>query len=153
MTLFATPKPERAPRLAAKKAAQDAAKGPRLSRQRKERITNYGRRRDDPEGMTGPEFKRFILARDRNRCIIPNCTTPTLGVTAHHIKHVGAGGKNDPENGASLCANHHDAEERGELSRQTIRDELINRGHITMLSRDDLDEFDQRLGIVRTPTA
>lgn len=31
----------------------------------------------------------------------------TIGVVAHHVKHKGAGGDDDPENLLALCGKHH----------------------------------------------
>lgn len=127
MTLHAVPKPLRSERVLAKKAKQEAARLPKLRQQQRERIENYGRDREDEDGVTGPQFRRLILERDHQRCLIPGCKTPYLEPTAHHIQHVGAGGKNDPENGITLCLVHHDAEDTGNLARAYIVDALLEK--------------------------
>lgn len=114
MTVTAVPKPSRVERLLAQDEARRQRLRANLQRSLTKQRTSYG-------GSDWPAFKAHILARDGHRCVMPKCETARLGVTVHHLIHVGAGGKNTDENCASLCAACHEATENGTLRRREIR--------------------------------
>lgn len=62
-----------------------------------------------------PAVRRLVLRRDSGRCVVPGCQHATW-VDVHHLKARAEGGQHDPSNLITLCAAHHRALHRGELS-------------------------------------
>ena len=53
-------------------------------------------------------IRRIVMRRDRNRCIVPGCTSHRR-LQVHHIDPRAEGGTHDPERLAVLCRAHHTA--------------------------------------------
>ncbi|MFA6094152.1 MAG: RNA ligase family protein [Elusimicrobiota bacterium] len=70
--------------------------------------------------MTRDQFREAVFARDDHRCVV--CQAPAQD--AHHImeRRLWPDGGHILENGASLCAKHHLAAERTDLSCEALRD-------------------------------
>ena len=105
MSPLGVPKPSRTLRETAKLTQRLERQAARQAANAHRRYRDYGR---VDGGEPWPVVKARVLARDEHRCLMSRCDTPLLGVTVHHIKHVGAGGKSVDWNACSLCAVHHD---------------------------------------------
>jgi hypothetical protein len=55
-----------------------------------------------------PKVRRFVLLRDRQRCIVPGCRA-SRHIDLHHLRPRHLGGGHEPENLACLCSGHHRA--------------------------------------------
>ena len=53
-----------------------------------------------------PATRRFVLARDRSRCVVPGCHC-ALWLDIHHVNWTGAGRTHHPHNLVTLCSTHH----------------------------------------------
>lgn len=62
-----------------------------------------------------PKVRRFVLNRDRRRCIVPDCRA-TRHIDIHHLKARHLGGGHEPENLGCLCSGHHRALHDGLLT-------------------------------------
>ncbi|MCK6547761.1 DUF222 domain-containing protein [Myxococcota bacterium] len=62
-----------------------------------------------------PATRRFVLRRDRGRCVVPGCAHATF-VDLHHVTPRSEGGDHDPDGLATLCGAHHSAIHEGRLS-------------------------------------
>ncbi|MCK6547606.1 hypothetical protein L6R52_17280, partial [Myxococcota bacterium] len=62
-----------------------------------------------------PATRRFVLRRDRGRCVVPGCSHATF-VDLHHVTPRSEGGTHDPDGLATLCGAHHTAIHEGRLS-------------------------------------
>ena len=51
------------------------------------------------------EIVDYVMKRDDYRCQV--CHRPDMALQIHHIKTTGSGGKNDPDNLITLCAECH----------------------------------------------
>ena len=67
-----------------------------------------------------PALRRTVLRRDHHRCVVPGCSQSVF-VDVHHLQPRSEAGKNEEGNLTTLCAAHHRANHRGEL---TIRREI-----------------------------
>jgi hypothetical protein len=61
-----------------------------------------------------PATRRFVLARDRARCVVPGCSNRDL-VEVHHMRPRAHGGSHDPAGLVTLCDAHHDVVHAGLL--------------------------------------
>jgi len=61
-----------------------------------------------------PATRKFVLARDRNRCRLPGCRS-ARNLDVHHIVHREHGGSHDPSNLIVLCHGRHMAHHEGRL--------------------------------------
>ena len=64
--------------------------------------------------------------RDNPYCEWPGCRTPMQRTAPHHIKSVGSGGDDTPENLLTLCWIHHAEVHQGKYSRKEV--ERVKRG-------------------------
>ena len=62
-----------------------------------------------------PKVRRFVLLRDRKRCVVPGCRA-SRHIDVHHIKPQHRGGSHESENLTCLCAGHHRALHDGLLT-------------------------------------
>ncbi|MCK6547622.1 hypothetical protein L6R52_17360, partial [Myxococcota bacterium] len=62
-----------------------------------------------------PATRRFVLRRDRGRCVVPGCSHATF-VDLHHVTPRSEGGTHDPDGLATLCGAHHTAIHEGRIS-------------------------------------
>jgi hypothetical protein len=53
-----------------------------------------------------PATRRFVLARDRGRCVVPGCSNRDF-VEVHHRTPLAHGGNHDPAGLVTLCDAHH----------------------------------------------
>ena len=53
------------------------------------------------------EIVKEVMERDNHRCQNPKCTGNFSALQVHHIKTTGSGGKNNPDNLITLCAECH----------------------------------------------
>lgn len=112
------PKPARAPRLQAKQAS-------RLTRREALQRASKARQRTTYGGSDWPAFKAHILARDGRRCVV---CRDRLGLTVHHLRTVGSGGRNVDSNAASVCAACHDSlHSNGRVNRRQLQAILSER--------------------------
>lgn len=99
-------KPSRANRLLTEQAERLERQTARLQESRRKQRQHYGQAATSEE--TWPQFKERIKARDGGKCVVP-CGSPRLGLTVHHTRSVGSGGKNDERLCVTLCAFCHEA--------------------------------------------
>lgn len=59
-----------------------------------------------------PAVRRYVLARDSGRCVVPGCRHATF-VDLHHVVPRAEGGRHDADNLVVLCGAHHRAVHRG----------------------------------------
>lgn len=118
--LHPVPKPTRAPRLEAQHANRLQRRSELKRASTRKHATSYGVAKGATQSW--PEFKAAILARDGRRCVM---CAGRLGLAVHHLKSVGSGGKNDPQNAATLCCRCHDDAHTGHLAGEAITERLI----------------------------
>jgi hypothetical protein len=58
-----------------------------------------------------PTFRSKVFAADNNRCQHPGCAETALH--PHHLKYRSEGGKDDADNGVTLCVEHHKTAHEG----------------------------------------
>jgi 5-methylcytosine-specific restriction endonuclease McrA len=87
------------------------ARIPRGSRCKRHRLQSPSSRAWHQPGAA--KLRAQVLARDRDRCRVCGATEQ---VEVHHIVAAADGGANEASNLVSLCAEHHRAAERGEIS-------------------------------------
>lgn len=75
-------------------------------------------------------FKLDVLKRYGSRCAMCQVAVPQL-IKAAHLLSYSRGGTNDPRNGLPLCANHHDALDRGLVKINPVTLELAVTGGYT----------------------
>lgn len=92
-----------------------------------ERKRASARRRKNYGGSPWERFKLSILQRDGYRCLVEDEGCLHKAQTAHHIKSVGSGGKNEPENALAVCERCHAAIHDGHVPRQRLWDLLSDR--------------------------
>jgi hypothetical protein len=61
-----------------------------------------------------PATRKFVRARDKDRCRVPGCRS-ARNIDVHHIIHREDGGTHEPENLVCLCVGHHTAHHEGRL--------------------------------------
>jgi hypothetical protein len=61
-----------------------------------------------------PATRRFVMRRERGRCIVPGCRCAVF-LDVHHLKARAEGGDHDPDRLVLLCAAHHRAVHLGLL--------------------------------------
>lgn len=61
------------------------------------------------------KIRRFVLARDHARCVVPGCSNLDY-IDVHHVVFRSRGGTHDPALLATLCDAHHTAVHAGDLS-------------------------------------
>jgi hypothetical protein len=61
-----------------------------------------------------PATRRFVRARDKDRCRVPGCRS-SQNIDVHHIVHREHGGSHEPDNLVCLCFGHHTAHHQGTL--------------------------------------
>jgi hypothetical protein len=64
-----------------------------------------------------PAVRRWVMRRDRGRCVVPGCRN-AIFVDVHHITPRSEGGGHDPDGLITACAAHHRAAHRGQLTIQ-----------------------------------
>lgn len=71
--------------------------------------------------MTRKDFREGVFARDRNNCVVPNCTNKVAD--AHHIieRRLWSDGGYYIDNGASLCTKHHKLAETNHIPPCVVR--------------------------------
>ena len=79
---------------------------------------------DKPGTMTRtipPATRRYVLARDRSRCVVPGCDC-ALWLDIHHLQWSGSKRTHDPSNLVTLCTTHHRLLHHGRLAVERLPD-------------------------------
>lgn len=132
-----TPLATKAARLQKQADARKARMIERQKASRQKQARDYGRPRGSSE--TWPQFKLRIRTRDRQRCIVPTCTTARLGLEVHHRRSVGSGQKNDERECVTLCAYCHSHWHEGDAAARAAVERYLAGLYPTTPTDEELD--------------